>query len=175
MTMTLISTTSMGGVNTVTFSSISANYTDLKILLSARSTRAGDSAVGITFNTSGGTYANRRLYGNGSTVGSDSQTAGGLAYANIPGAGSTSNTYGNIEIYIPNYGSSNAKSYSADVVEENNSTSTYVQQMLFASSWSGTSAISSITLYDWNGANFDTYSSASLYGILKGSGGATVS
>lgn len=175
MTMTLIATQAFSGVNTVDFASIPATYTDLKLVISARSTRVTDSAIGITFNTSGGTYANRRLYGNGSTVGSDTQSAGGLAYANIPGAGSTSNTFGSIDVYIPNYAGSTVKSFSSDVVEENNSASTYVQLMLFASSWSGTAAISTITLYDWNGSNFATGTTASLYGILKGSGGATVS
>lgn len=174
MSLQLIQTVNFDGVNTVNFSSVPTTFTDLKIVISARSTRATDSAIGITFNTSGGTYANRRLIGTGSTVASDSQTAGGLAYANIPGAGSTSNTFGNIEIYIPNYLSSTAKSFSSDVVEENNSSSTYVQLMLFASSWSGTAAISTITLYDWNGSNFATGTTASLYGIIKGSGGASV-
>jgi hypothetical protein len=175
MSMTLISTVSMAGVNAVSFSAISSAFTDLQILVSPRSTRAGDSALGITFNTSGGSYANRRLYGTGASVFSDSQTAGGLAFLNIAGSGNTSNTFSNVQIYIPNYGSSTAKSFSADAVEESNSASTYIQQAIFASSWSGTAAISTITLYDYNGSNFDTGSIASLYGITKGSGGASVS
>jgi hypothetical protein len=154
--------------SSIDFISIPQTFSDLVILISARSTvAAGDSAIKLTFNSGGGTYTNRRLNANGATTGSDVQTSGGLAFANIPGAGNTANTFGNIAIYIPNYAGSTAKSFSTDLVSENNSPSTFVQFMLFASLWSETSPINSISFVDWNSANLAAGSSISLYGINR--------
>jgi len=173
MTMQLIETKTLGtAAASISFTSIPQTFTDLYILVSGRSTRAAnDSAIKLTFNTSGGSYTNRRLLGNGATVSSDVQTSGGLAFANIPGAGNTSNTFGNLAIYIPNYTGSTAKSFSTDLVSENNSASTFVQLQLYASSWTETSAITTIDFVDWNAVNFEAGTMISLYGITKGSDG----
>jgi hypothetical protein len=77
--------------------------------------------------------------------------------------GLTSNTFSNSEIYIPNYAGSNKKSFSADIVMENNATTAF--STLNASLWQGTAAISSLTFFDHNGNNFVQYSSFYLYGI----------
>jgi hypothetical protein len=80
----------------------------------------------------------------------------------------TSNTFGNGEIYIPNYLSGTAKSFSSDSVAENNGTEGW--QVIQANLWSGTDAITSIELDPALGT-FVQYSSATLYGILAGSDG----
>ena len=59
------------------------------------------------------------------------------------GTGTTANTYAVTDIYIPNYTSSNYKSYSVDAVQETMGTSPYVYMQ--SGLWANTSAITSIT------------------------------
>jgi hypothetical protein len=79
------------------------------------------------------------------------------------GTGTTANTFSSVEIYIPNYASSKAKSFSFDSVTENNATTALA--MLGASFWSGTGAITNI-LVEQQGGSFSQYTTATLYGIL---------
>ena len=149
----------------VTFDNIpQTGYTDLKIVMS---TRAADSAnnwyaTKIQFNTdtTASNYPYRALYGFGSTVGSASSNQ----YAGyIPSGARTANTFGNNEIYIPNYTSSTAKSFSVDTVTEGNGTS-YEILGLWAGSWSGTAAISQMVLSPDTGS-WAANSTFSLYGV----------
>jgi hypothetical protein len=78
------------------------------------------------------------------------------------GNGATASTFGNGEVYIPNYAGSTNKSMSADGVSENNGTEAYTD--LIANLWSNTSAITSILLYPDSGT-WQQYSTATLYGI----------
>ncbi|CAB4222006.1 hypothetical protein UFOVP1649_5 [uncultured Caudovirales phage] len=78
---------------------------------------------------------------------------------------STASTFGNAEFYIPNYAGSNYKSASFDGVGENNATQAWMG--LGAGLWSNTAAINQLTLTVAGGTTYLTYSSASLYGILK--------
>ena len=145
----------------VTFDNLpTSGYTDLKIVVSARTT-LGSSVVdglGITFNT-GGTYSVRRLYGTGSAAASDTTNSAPFTTAST----ATASTFGNAEIYIPNYRSSNAKSFSVDGVSENNATAAYAG--LMAGLWSGTAAITSIVLASPGSASFVADSTFSLYGV----------
>ena len=75
--------------------------------------------------------------------------------------GATASTFGNAEIYIPNYASSNNKSVSADFVSETNAADAIFG--LTAGLWANTSAITSIKLTP--AAAFAQYSTATLYGI----------
>jgi hypothetical protein len=172
--MTLIATTTVGagGASSIDFTSIPATpYTDLLVVVSGRSTAtAGDDPMRVYFNGSTSSYTVRYLYGSGS--GTASGTNGNYTGTTIPDANATSNTFGNVQIYIPNYAGSTNKSFSVDGVTENNGTTAL--QMISASLWSNTAAITSISLDLVNG-NFTQYATASLYGITKGSGGATVS
>ena len=165
--MTLIQHIELGSDSSdITFSSIPSTFTDLCLVLSARSSGT-DEDVTVTFNTSGGTYSVRRLIGTGSATSSDTQTNQWLrATANAD----TTSTFSNTTMYLPNYTSSNAKSASCDSVTENNGTRAI--QILNAGLWTGTSAISSIKL-QIAGANLRAGSSATLYGITKGSDGTT--
>jgi hypothetical protein len=57
----------------------------------------------------------------------------------------TANTFANVEVYIPNYTSTNQKSVSADAVSEQNATTAYMA--LTAQLWSNlTTAITSISV-----------------------------
>jgi hypothetical protein len=145
----------------VIFSNIpQTGYTDLKIVVSARTT-LGSSVVdglGIAFNT-GGTYTARRLYGSGSSVSSDTTNSAPFTTAST----ATASTFGNAEIYVPNYTGSNAKSFSVDGVSENNATAAYTGFM--AGLWSSTAAITTVTLTSPSSVNFVSGSTFSLYGI----------
>lgn len=159
-------TVGAGGAASMTFSSIPSTYTDLCLKISARSLYSGvDNNFTIQFNSSGGTaYSQRVLYGTGSAAGSFSRTA--QPYVDpgyLNGNTSTSNTFGNAEIYIPNYAGSNNKSLSSDSVTENNATA--ADMALGAGLWANTAAITSITIADYNSNNFVQYSTATLYGI----------
>jgi hypothetical protein len=163
-TMQLIAkqTVNAGGASSVTFSNIPQTYTDLKVVCTMRTDRsATEDPVTITFNT-GGTYSDRRLWANGSSVASYNATTLNAEYANS--TSSTASTFSNFEMYIPNYTSSNAKSISYDSVTENNATTGY--NILDAALWTKTpqEAITSITLDPIYG-NFVQYCTFYLYGI----------
>lgn len=174
--MQLIQTVTVGagGAANITFSSIPQTYTDLYLVLSLRDSSGGTgySESYLKPNSSGSSFTSRQLFGDGSTAASFYQTDLIRLWNN--GNGNTANAFGSIAVYIPNYTSSSNKSVSADSVTEGNITGQ--GQFISASLWSNTSAITSLEI-DANGANtFVQYSSASLYGILKGSsGGVTVS
>jgi hypothetical protein len=172
MAMTLIGTVTVpsGGYPAVSFSNIPQIFTDLCIQWSARSTATGvDDWTNCNFNnnTTGPTL--KQLYGDGSST-----STGGGSYFELgreAGGGATSNTFGVCTTYIPNYAGSTYKAWSYDSVGENNGSTAY--QFIAAGIWANTAAITSITL-SANG-NWVEHSTFSLYGITKGSGGATVS
>jgi hypothetical protein len=152
----------------IEFLSIPTTFTDLLLVFSARGT--GD--VKIKFNGSGTLASRRHLFGNGSGVGSGG-ASDGYAGRSAP-TSATASTFGNTQIYIPNYRSSATKAYSVDSVDENNGTTAF--QMIISGVWGVTDPISSLEISDLGGGGlqFVEYSSASLYGILAGSSGGVV-
>jgi hypothetical protein len=154
-------------VSSVTLSAIPANYTDLLLVCSLRTT-SGDTAWNDAFvrpNSSTSNLSCRVLYGTGSAVASFSESAIRI-FAN--GGGSTANTFGSVSIYLPNYLSATAKSVSADTVSEGNQTAHI--QAITAGLWNDTTPISSVQIVS-GVANFAIGSSISLYGIKSGSDG----
>ena len=161
-TYTLISsvTVGSGGAATIGFTSIPATYTDLLVKLSGRNTGAGDYFT-VNFNSSSSNFSARQIFGNAATVYSFTQTTAAEA-GMLNNSSTTASTFNNAEMYIPNYLSSNYKSFSLDSVTENNATTAYA--LLSAGLWSNTAAITSITLTP-SANNFAQYSTAYLYGI----------
>jgi hypothetical protein len=144
----------------VTFDNLpTSGYTDLKIVVSARTDYAGNTA-NLYLKPNGATtnLSQRELYGTGSAAASTTDTHLGLP---VVGATATASTFGNYEAYIPNYRSSNNKSISFDAVTENNATA--VLTMLSAGLWSSSSTITSI-VFSADG-NLIAGSTFSLYGI----------
>ena len=152
----------------ISFTSIPQDGTDLFVFLSLRSTPTADPAGSyyiIAINGGGTSTSTRYLQGTGSSVASATlANLAGIASANS----GTSNTFANDSVYIPNYTSSNAKSYSVDSVTENNATGAY--QILVAGLWNVTSAITSLA-FTTSAGNFMIGSTVSLYKITKGSDG----
>lgn len=166
--MELIETVTVGsgGAASIEFSSIAADWTDLKLVANARNVSGNDAFLELNGATTN--FTSVHLNGTGSGRSAFSRTDGFIGHFNP--AGSTANTFGSMEIYFPNYASSNYKSFSIDSVTENNAT--LANQFLTAGLWSNTAAITSITLLAASG-NLAEYSTASLYGILAGSDGTT--
>jgi hypothetical protein len=154
------------GASTIDFVSIPSTFTDLKIVASLRNSGAGGPYEGyIRFNNiSTSTYNDKWLRGDGASAISASDATTQMYNIFHPGLGATASTFGNLEIYVPNYSGSTQKSVSMDVVTENNATTAYAA--LVAGLWTGTAAINQVTLYPQSGT-FVQYSSATLYGIKK--------
>jgi hypothetical protein len=167
--MKLIETKTLGtAAASIEFTSIPQDGTDLVILISARSTRAAGADTGrVRFNGTTSGYSGRELLGTGSGVVTGT-TATSSVPAIFPAASSTSNTFGNSVITIPNYTGATNKSISADVVTENNATEAF--QDIVAVLWSNTAAITSIEVTTSNG-DLVAGSTVSLYKVTKGSDG----
>lgn len=155
-----------GGTATLNFTNIPQNYTDLMLVASLRSD-TGDvsSNTWLTFNgISSSSYSSRITYtSNGSTITSGEQISGTkttILFSNS--STSTSNTFGNMSIYIPNYTSSDYKSWSADYVTENNAAAAHLG--VISGLFSITSPITSIMLQPY-ATTWLQYSSIHLYGI----------
>jgi|688.fasta_scaffold1076182_2 hypothetical protein len=164
----LIGTTTVGsgGAASIDFTSIPQTYTDLAVVMSARidgGTIYGDVQTSFNSDTTAANYSWRNLTGNGAATSSETSSSGNARYClMMAGSGTTSNTFGNGVLYIPNYAGSTYKSFSSDSCSENNASTSYLR--FFANLWSSTSAITSIS-FSGVGNNFLQYSSASLYGI----------
>jgi hypothetical protein len=159
-----------GGAASIDFTSIPSTYTDLVIKVSARSNRTGTNYtddIYVQFNgDTGSNYGAKVLYGGNSSTGSfGSGTGSTVMYGGYAvGTDGTSNTFGNSEIYIPNYSGSTNKSLSADGVAESNS-STGVFVSIAAGIRLNTAAVNQVTLKPANGTLFLQHSSAYLYGV----------
>lgn len=163
-------TVGSGGASSIAFTSIPQTFTDLRLVLSTRDNDTPtDSYLNINFNSDiGANYSSRVLSGTGAGTGSASfsaQNNGYLYQGNSNGA--TASTFSNIEVCIPNYAGSTSKSFSNDGVAESNTAVSTGSRFLGISAglWSGTSAISTISVSPGFGGLFLQYSSASLYGI----------
>jgi hypothetical protein len=165
-------TVGSGGAASIVFNSISADYDDLLLVVSARTNKADSVSTGsISFNGSSSNFTNRTLLGAGSSVFSADYTT--TRQINSYNANtSTANTFSTHSVYIPNYRSSVAKSFSAEGATENNGG--YYELGIMANLWNVTNPITSITLANEGTVNFVQHTTASLYGIKRGSDGTTV-
>jgi hypothetical protein len=166
-----------GSQANIVFNSIPNTFTDLYLVMSLRSDTNGANTLQMTFNGVNSGYSLRRLRGLGSGSGesySESAQSAYNGYVHVTNPSeSTASTFSNLSFYIPNYTANQSKSFSVDSVTENNGTTAY--QLLVAGLWSNNATISSIN-FAISGASYVSGSSATLYGILKGSsGGVTVS
>ena len=153
-------TVGSGGASTMSFSSIPSTYTDLQLLITSKT--SSNNYIKLNINSdSGSNYTYKVLRGTGSAAGSFNQVDWtGTAYV----FGYSDSGWSSHSVYIPNYTGSNNKSISSDSVQEANTTTAY--SWLGAGLWSNTSAITSISIASQT-LNFDQYSTATLYGILK--------
>jgi hypothetical protein len=145
---TLISTQTVGagGAASIDFSSIPQTYTDLLLVFTLRDDRSGgawNSPIGLQINGVTTNRSMRDLSQQQGTVASGTATNEWVASGDSPSA--TANTFGNGQIYIPNYASSTVnKVFSSDYATENNSVQ--VVTGIQSSLWSSTAAITRLTL-----------------------------
>ena len=168
-TFTLIasSTVGSGGASSVVFSSIPSTYTDLLLKFSVRTNR-NDGILfdnfSITFNSISTGYSTKLIYGlSGSATSTNSGETAFSQFLYATSTQATANTFGNGEVYIPNYAGSNNKSMSIDSVSETNAANGALAG-LAAGLMSNTAAITSITLAGV-AQSFLQYSNFYLYGI----------
>jgi len=159
-------TVGSGGAATIEFLSIPATFTDLLVKLSTRSTATGVGTIRMKINTdTAANYNYRQIQGNGASASSSAGTGATSAANEIgltDGSDSTTSTFSNNELYLPNYLASTQKSYSVDSVEEENASTAYVR--MTAGNYTQTTAVSALT-FTLSSGNFAEYSTATLYGI----------
>lgn len=168
MTMQLIETKTLGtAAASIEFTSIPQTFTDLVMMCSVRE-NGGDTHRAFIMTINGSEVTTRRtLVGNGSSA---SSLTTYIAVSNS--STSTANTFANVSFYVPNYTSAALKSISVDFVTEANATSAFAG--IAAGISPATTAITSMGI-SGIGASWVAGSLVSLYGVLKGSGGAVVS
>lgn len=163
-TFEFISSVEVGvlGAAFIDFTSIPSTYTDLCIKASVRgSDLAIYTGMEINLNGSSSSFTGKIIEGAGSGTPASGSPTTGIGDPN--GSTSTANTFGNVEIYIPNYAGSTNKSISVDGVGENNATTAYAY--LVATLWSNTAAINRVTLKPSAGQTWTQYTTAYLYGV----------
>lgn len=170
----LLETIRLGvATSSITFDNLpTSGYTDLKILMSARSTRANTTdSVEMRVNGSSSGYTNYRIYSfDGNSGTSDNFTATGFNVSPLTAANTFANHFSNTEIYLTNYLSSSAKA--ASWMSAAPSASLTGNGLILGNGlWSGTSAITSITIYtdSTSGYNLAAGSTFYLYGLSTAS------
>jgi hypothetical protein len=149
-----------GGQASMTFTSIPSTYTDLVVKISSRGINANTyDYISIAFNGSTASQSQIQIEGDGTSA--TSYSASNFQFI-TDGASNTASTFGNHELYVPNYLTANYKAASFDSVMEQNGTTAYSDFKVYL--WSNIAAITSITLTGVTG-NFAEFSTATLYGI----------
>lgn len=152
-----IATTTLGSAaSSITFSSIPATYTDLRVVLTGIGSTSA--VFKVTFNSSATGYSATQLYGDGATASSDRVTndvaidLGTLVSTTLP-------TMVTMDIF--SYAGSTYKTSLISVSQDKNGTgSVYTKVAL----WQNTAAIASI-VFSKGGGNYAAGTTATLYGI----------
>ena len=166
-------TVASSGATIIDFTSIPQTYTDLCVMLSARTDRNdGDyDNLKITFNNSTTGYSARTLGAVlGSTFSGQNLGQSDAIYTMAYGSTQTlpANIFSNVFLYIPNYTGSNNKTFNTEMGYANSKSSAPNNDWLLivgSGLWSNTSAITSIKLDPEYGSKFVQYSTATIYGI----------
>jgi hypothetical protein len=163
-------TVGAGGAAVIEFSNIPQNYNDLIVKISGRDNRDSQLLDDIRIqvnNIATASYSTLRIAGFGSSgvAAGAALNVAEAAVGFVTGSTATASTFGNTEIYLPNYTSNFAKTGSIDGVSENNGTvSGVVFNALYINT---TSPIVSIQLkpYSLFATAFLQHSTATLYGV----------
>ncbi len=155
-----IATTTLGSAAAnITFSSIPATYTDLKVVITG--TSSASEYVAVQFNGDTSTnYSRTALFGDGSTVTSNQTTSGNYVRDDALFTNNTNVAMTSFDVF--SYAGSTNKTLLMQGSGDKNG-SGIVSRIVGL--WRSTSAITSIKLYGAFGANFNTGTTATLYGI----------
>jgi len=158
-----IATTTLGSAAaTITFSSISSAYTDLRVVLQFAPSNI-DRAI-CTFNSDTGTnYSTTVLRADGTTAASVDSTNSNYIQPNINSNAGTANELQLVIMDIFSYAGSTFKTVLSNVSADRNGAGWVTRSVNL---WRSTSAINRIDLALINSNNFNTGTTATLYGIL---------
>jgi hypothetical protein len=173
--MQLIQTATLSTDGIFDLQNIPQTYNDLKVVASIRrNSSTAEAFFTLNWGLESALHRTRILSGTGSSTPSATYNeVNGNLYVATTGTNYTANTWSSIEIYISNYTSTSShKTFSFEAVTENNSTASY--QIIGAGLFQSNNAVTKILL-DSFGGTLVAGSTVSLYGITRGSGGATVS
>ena len=157
-----LATTTLGtAAASITFSSISSAYTDLRLVLVG--TTATDDGCRLRFNSdTGSNYSVTRLRGNGTSAASDRFTS---QTSIIAGATVLSATTPTLRIFdLFSYAGSSNKTLLLSEAADLNGTGGVSR---IVGLWRNTSAINAIEIFTSSGVNFSVGTTATLYGILR--------
>lgn len=154
-----IATTTLGSAAaSITFSSISSAYTDLRLVVNF----LGTTGARLTYNGSATTYSDTILYGDGTSAGSTLST--GATYIDFTAYSEASTTIpALVTADIFSYAGSRFKTCLITASADKNG-SGYVERIVGL--WRNTSAITSLTVTASSGS-FAINTTATLYGILR--------
>ena len=167
--LALIAVINPTGTNTVTFSSIPGTYKHLRLVGMGRSSGAGtgNDFPLMTFNADGAAhYARQTVEFTGVAAPSSFQATAdsGAFIAVFPTAGDIANYPGTFILDIINYANTTfAKNYQGQYMGVTSALLSSLFTNTFAGVWSGTAAITSITIAETS--NYVTGTSFSLYGF----------
>jgi len=158
-----IATTTLGSAaSTITFSSIPATYTDLKIVWVYKDAGTSNETAWLRFNSdTGSNYSRTTLRGDGSAASSTRNTNSTAIFVTAGNSDSTIDQMLTVDVF--NYAGSTYKTALIDSVQDENG-SGWVSRIVGL--WRNTSAITTIDLF-LNGTNMAAGTTATLYGILK--------
>ena len=163
------STVGAGGVATVTFSSIPANYEHLQLRYITRNNRSGQSVDAINIRANGDTaanYANHRLQSDGSNGSSSGGTSLGYAiFGQTTASTATASVFavGIMDILDQ----SNTSKYKTFRTLSGFDANGSGYAGLYSGLWQSTAAINSLTISSNDGSGILQYSSFALYGIKR--------
>jgi hypothetical protein len=156
-----IATTTLGSAaRNITFSSIPATYTDLRVVWVGRNATTAD-YVEITFNGTTSGYSFTSVSGNGSATGSNRITSNTKWIANFPPTAGSSSTPFMFSVDIFSYAGSTNKTGLMACSSDFNGSGLVIRSVGL---WQNTSAITSIKL-EGQGDDFAAGTTATLYGI----------
>jgi hypothetical protein len=156
-----IATTTLGSAtNSITFSSIPATYTDLRVVLVGATSVADSIRMRLNSDTTSN-YSRTQLLGDGATATSTRTSGSALITLTTVSTDTTIPTLITADLF--SYAGSTFKTVLATNSQDYNGSGNVGRTVAL---WRSTSAISTILLYT-NAGNFNAGTTATLYGILK--------
>jgi hypothetical protein len=164
----------------VTFNNLNPKYTDLYLIVNAR-TNNGSAKDQLLIQMNSDTTASNYSSGynmwdgnnsGGSFIGTRTVTTPGIRFAGLAGSSATGTVRGALEIDFLNFSSSSSNK---TVIGEGgmtdiNGSNPHGTVGSFAGSWYNTNACNSVTLKPATGTNFSSNSTFTLYGVTRNGG-----
>lgn len=157
-----IATSTLGSAgSSISFTSIPSTYTDLRFTLVVNTTTTNAEGVRLTYNNdSGSNYSDTYLSGNGSSAVSGRDTSASFIILHYDGTSTTIPTFYFGDVF--NYRGSTFKTALTGSSEDKNGGGNTTRNVGL---WRSTSTITTLTLSNAGGGNFNAGTTATLYGI----------